>query len=104
MLAFPLHGASGIRTSSSGYGGCFPGAPIEAIMQRIVPLYPLAALLLCAGGASATQSPQTPLPGSAIPQFVEPLPLLSVQPGGTLPTIFGNTDVTLSMCETKANV
>jgi FtsP/CotA-like multicopper oxidase with cupredoxin domain len=43
-----------------------------------------------------------PLPGSAIPQFVDPLPLLSVA-GGPIETITATT-ATISMCEFKANV
>jgi hypothetical protein len=39
------------------------------------------------GSAIAVQAPQgTPLPGSAIPQFIDPLPLLSVA-GGPMETI-----------------
>src|SRR6266702_6550053 len=46
----------------------------------------LAAALI---GSSALAAPQqqTPIAGSSIPQFVQPLPLLSVQPGGTLNTV-----------------
>jgi FtsP/CotA-like multicopper oxidase with cupredoxin domain len=44
-----------------------------------------------------------PLPGRAIPQFVDPLPLLNVAPGGTIETITA-ASATLSMCEFKANV
>jgi FtsP/CotA-like multicopper oxidase with cupredoxin domain len=54
--------------------------------------------------ASAMQTPQLPLPGSAIPQFVQPLPLLSVQPGGTINTVLGNEALTVRMCEFDANV
>lgn len=53
----------------------------------------------------ALQSPQIPLPGSAIPQFVEPLPTLSVPPwNGTITTIFGNQPLTIRMCEFDANI
>jgi spore coat protein A len=62
-------------------------------------------LALCAGsvpGALAAQG--TPLPGSAIPQFIDPLPLLSVA-GGPMETIIAGTDeVTLNMLEFQANV
>lgn len=59
---------------------------------------------LSGGGAIDALAQQgVPLPGSAIPQFVNPLPLLSVTPGGTIETITAAT-ATLSMCEFKANV
>ncbi len=46
----------------------------------------------------------TPLPGSAIPQFVDPLPLLSVA-GGPIETILADgTRIVLTMKEFKANV
>jgi spore coat protein A, manganese oxidase len=64
----------------------------------------LLATLAVVSPASAVQSPQLPLPGSAIPQFVQQLPTLIVQPGGTMTTIVGNRSVTLRMCEFKANV
>ena len=56
------------------------------------------------GIASAAQSPQLPLAGKAIPQFMQPLPLLSVQPGGTMATIFGNQALNIHMCEFDAKV
>jgi spore coat protein A len=62
-----------------------------------------APLLVGAPAATAAQTPQTPLAGSAIPQFVQPLPLLSVA-GGTMATAFGNTALTVTMCEFDANV
>jgi spore coat protein A len=57
------------------------------------------------GSAIAVQAPQgTPLPGSAIPQFIDPLPLLSVA-GGPMETIIaGASEVTLAMKEFQANV
>jgi spore coat protein A len=46
----------------------------------------------------------TPLPGSAIPQFIQPLPLLSAA-GGPMETIVAGTDeVTLTMKEFRANM
>jgi spore coat protein A len=46
----------------------------------------------------------TPLPGSAIPQFIDPLPLLSVA-GGPMETIVAGTgEVTLTMKEFQSNV
>jgi len=72
--------------------------PAKAIFLAVV-------LLFAAGLLSAAQSPQTPLPGSAIRQFAQPLPLLSVKPqGGTITTVLGNTALTLRMCEFRANV
>ena len=65
--------------------------------------------LFFAGPALAAQSTQTPLAGSAIPRFVDPLPLLSVQPGGTMKTIVADntsfaSPLQLTMCEFKANI
>ncbi|MGE5347214.1 MAG: multicopper oxidase domain-containing protein [Acidithiobacillales bacterium] len=62
-----------------------------------------AALLVGAPAATGAQTPQVPLAGSAIPQFVQPLPLLSVA-GGTMATEFGNKSLTITMCEFDANV
>lgn len=61
-------------------------------------------LILKAGAAAAVQTTQQPLAGKAIPQFTQPLPTLSVQPGGTMQTVVGNQPITLRMCEFKANV
>ncbi len=52
---------------------------------------------------------QTPFPGSNVPQFAQPLPLLSVQPGGTINTIVSNntsfkSPLELRMCEFDAKV
>ena len=63
----------------------------------------LCAALLHAGAALAAPGTQVAVPGGAIPQFVQPLPRLSVA-GGTMATVPGNRDVTLSMCEFKAAV
>ncbi|MBS1153385.1 MAG: multicopper oxidase type 2, partial [Myxococcaceae bacterium] len=60
--------------------------------------------VLLGEAALAAQSPQVPLAGAAIPQFVQPLPLLSVQPGGTVATLLGNQPLTVRMCEFWANV
>jgi len=63
-----------------------------------------AALLLAASPAAmGAQTPQLPLAGSAIPQFVNQLPLLSVV-GGPIQTVAGNTNVTVHMCEFQAKV
>jgi len=65
----------------------------------------LFALLLLVGippGALAVQG--TPLPGSKIPQFVDPLPLLSVA-GGTMETVVaGSGEVKLNMLEFQAKM
>jgi len=63
----------------------------------------IAAALCVAAGAQAAQSPQTPIEGSAIPQFIEPLPTLGVA-GGSISTLFGNQPLTLTMCEFRAHV
>src|SRR5207342_1979288 len=59
------------------------------------------------GGGGASNVPsvpsQTMLLGSAIPQFENPLPTLSVA-GGTMPTITGNKPLTIRMCEFWASV
>jgi spore coat protein A len=46
---------------------------------------------------------QTALPGTAIPQFAQALPTLSVT-GGNISTIFGNAPLTVRMCEFDAHV
>jgi spore coat protein A len=49
-------------------------------------------------------APQTPLPGSAIKQFVDPLPLLSVA-GGPVETVFAGTDeISVMIREFRAGV
>jgi spore coat protein A len=44
---------------------------------------------------------QTPLPGTSIPQFIQPLPLLEAA-GGTIETVVGTNAVTLTMREVQA--
>jgi len=51
----------------------------------------------------AAQSPQVPLASTAIPQFVDPLPVLSVA-GGPMQTVFGNQPLAIRMCEFKARM
>jgi FtsP/CotA-like multicopper oxidase with cupredoxin domain len=52
----------------------------------------------------AQQGTQTPLPGSKIKQFVDPLPTLSVA-GGAMETVLAGThEIKLTMCEFQANV
>ncbi len=53
--------------------------------------------------ADALQSPQIPLAGSAILQFIDPLPTLSVA-GGTMNTVMGNQPLALTMREFDANI
>ena len=73
------------------------------IWQRLISiLFIVAGLVL---PAVAAQSPQIPLPGSAIPQFVEPLPTPGVAPwNGTIKTVFGNQPLTIRMCEFDAHI
>ena len=55
--------------------------------------------------AWAAQTPQIPIAGSGLAQFVQPLPTLNVAPqNGTMATVFGNAPVTLRMCEFKSNI
>src|SRR5512135_2231347 len=68
-------------------------------------------LAICAGlaailavGLTAVHAAQVQLPGSAIPQFVDPLPGLSVAGGPVQTIIAGKSQVELHMREFKANV
>jgi len=63
-----------------------------------VPLAPGAATL------ARAQTAQTPLAGSAIPRFVDPLPLLSVAGGPIETVIAGAAEVVLTMREFQASV
>jgi len=59
--------------------------------------------MLRAYGAFA--GPQTALPGSALPQFIDPLPLLdSHVPGSPIRLVDGTQPLTISMEEFKANI
>ena len=61
-------------------------------------------VLLLMGGVRQTQAVQVPLPGKAIPQFVDPLPVLDVA-GGTIKTVIADdNEIVLHMREFKANV
>jgi spore coat protein A len=73
--------------------------------KKVSMLLAIVAVLAFALPASAAQSPQLPLAGAAIPQFVDPLPVLDIV-GSTMATVVGNTGQQLSvrMCEFKANV
>jgi FtsP/CotA-like multicopper oxidase with cupredoxin domain len=65
----------------------------------------ITALNLIVVAAYAAPSTQMPLAGSAIPQFVDPLPTLSIAPqNSSIKTLFGNTPLTIRMCEFKAAV
>jgi spore coat protein A len=50
------------------------------------------------------QTGQTQLPGSSLPQFITPLPLLSVAGGPMETVVAGNSEIALTMREFKANV
>ena len=68
----------------------------------------VALMVILAFGTPAAAAPpppdQTHLPGAQIPQFVDPLPLLSVA-GGPMETIIAGTDeITLRMMEFRADV
>jgi FtsP/CotA-like multicopper oxidase with cupredoxin domain len=67
------------------------------------------ALVLFSTSALAFPNGQTPFAGSSFPQFVDPLPRLNVQPGGTMNTIVAtNTSfaqpLELHMCEFKTRI
>jgi spore coat protein A len=61
-----------------------------------------AAVLAPLPPANAQQG--TPLPGSSIPQFIDPLPLLDISGGPMETMIAGTGEVTLTMKEFKASV
>jgi spore coat protein A len=68
--------------------------------------WPLIVMLVCLSSMSppGVLAQQTQLPGNKIPQFVDPLPLLSIA-GGPIETIVaGAAEITLNMLEFKANV
>ncbi len=60
-----------------------PRAERKEQEMRVWKVLLLACLIVSAGtwSATAAQSPQVPLAGKMIPQFVQPLPLLSVAGG-----------------------
>ena len=67
-------------------------------MKRIMPLLvALLSLSIAAGSALAAQTPQIPLAGKLIPQFVDPLPDLET-------IVAGTGQIELQMTEFKANV
>jgi FtsP/CotA-like multicopper oxidase with cupredoxin domain len=55
-------------------------------------------------GTESAAAAQLPLAGSAIPQFVDPLPLLSVAGGPVETIIAGANEISLTMKEFQANV
>jgi len=57
-----------------------------------------------AAGVARAQTTQTALAGSAIPRFVDPLPLLSVAGGPIETMIAGTSEIVLNMQEFKATV
>ncbi len=73
----------------------------EKIIRNWSPAQYLLVALTLVLSTPATAQP-VPLPGSEIPQFVDPLPILAVA-GGTIETIT-TASATLSMCEFKSNV
>ena len=73
----------------------------EKIIRSWSPAYYLLVALTLVSYTPATAQP-VPLPGSEIPQFVDPLPLLAVA-GGTIETIT-TASATLSMCRFFAHV
>jgi spore coat protein A len=86
---------------------------MERIMKKknLFLIVTVLATLAMAATASAVQSPQIPLAGGAIPQFVQPLPVLSVSsfpghPAGSssIATAMGSQPLTIRMCEFWANV
>jgi hypothetical protein len=63
----------------------------------------LALLTLCAWSVPGALAQQVPLNPSKIPQFVDPLPLLDVVPGGTIETLTNGTQ-TITMQEFQSKV
>jgi spore coat protein A len=69
--------------------------------------FALALLAVCAWSIPGALAQQVPLNPAKIPQFVDPLPLLTVQTGGTIDTIAdpgGGNSYTLTMTEFDAKV
>jgi spore coat protein A, manganese oxidase len=71
--------------------------------RRPLFMFTVALAVIAVGATQAAQSPQIPIAGSAIPQFVNQLPLLSAV-GGPIQTVVGNQPLTIHLCEFKANV
>lgn len=75
--------------------------------KRIQKVLFLAVALVFLIAASSWAVQGTPLPGSKIPQFVDPLPLLDLTASGTIgidTIIAGPDEIRLSMCTFKANI
>jgi spore coat protein A len=77
--------------------------------SRWMRLASLLVALALPAGALASPTPQTPIAGKTIQQFVEPLPLLSVQPGGTMATFVSNNTsfanpLPIRICEFQTQV
>jgi FtsP/CotA-like multicopper oxidase with cupredoxin domain len=83
-------------------------AKMKPILRDGSRLLRLLAVLSCVVAANAHAFPngQAPFPGARIPQFTQPLPLLSAQPGGTINTIVAPfaQPLDLTICEFKANI
>ncbi|MEO8626188.1 MAG: multicopper oxidase domain-containing protein [Candidatus Limnocylindrales bacterium] len=73
------------------------GGALTFVFLVAVALYPATPV------AEAASSPQQPLSPHAIPQFIEPLPVLDAM-GGTIATVDGTHSVKLRMCEFRADV
>src|SRR5207237_7837017 len=78
--------------------GCMCAARTRDFFPRdpMQPLRRIAAALCVAAGAQAAQSPQTPIEGSGIPQFIAPLPTLGVA-GGSMNPLFGTQPLRVTM-------
>ena len=75
-------------------------------MRRRYSLIAIIGLVVVLAGAlpvQAVQSPQVPFPSGRIPQFADPLPVLSAA-GGSIQTVYGNQPLTVRMCEFKSKV
>src|SRR5687768_17250849 len=84
---------------------CRSRHPKEGHMKPIVSALTFFALLFGPTAAVAAPSPQVPIDGQAIPQFVQRLPTLSVAPqSGSMTTVMGSRPLTLRMCEFRARV
>jgi len=74
----------------------------QVILRLSLALALTISAVIC-GNATAAQTPQLPLAPALIPQFIQPLPLLSVS-GGSMATVAGNQPLTVTMCEFDSQV
>jgi spore coat protein A len=72
-------------------------------LRKLLLIFAVVAAFAVVSAAMAAQSPQVPLAGSAIPQFVQPLPVLDLV-DGTMATADGTAPLTIRMCEFWASV